>query len=216
MIPEYGKLTIIGCGPGGREYLTGQALAAVEAAELLYGPQFLLDLFPETTAERVVVGADAQQVAALVRPRLKQYRAVLLVTGDPGLHSLAVPVVRLLGREKVQLIPGISSVQLAFAHLVRPWEQVRIFSLHGVSGEHAQAVLSELATAPGAVVLCSPQWTPERVLAAIVDRAGHRTVEVLSDLGRPTEFRISGRVADLVHRLPDSGRNGRSLLILTS
>jgi precorrin-6y C5,15-methyltransferase (decarboxylating) CbiE subunit len=212
MTPDYGKLTIVGCGPGGREYLTGQALAAVEKADLLCGPRFLLDLFPGVTAERIVVRANAQEVVALVHPRLERQRVVLLVTGDPGLHSLAAPVARLLGRDRVRLIPGISSVQLAFARLALPWEQARIFSLHGVPDERARIVLGELAVTPTAVVLCSPQWTSGRVLASIVDRAGHRTAHVLSDLGRPTESRISGQVAELARRGQGSGR---SLVILT-
>jgi precorrin-6y C5,15-methyltransferase (decarboxylating) CbiE subunit len=202
----------VGCGPGGREYLTVQAGLAVQKAELLCGPQFLLDLFPGAKTQRVVVGADAWQVVDLVGSKIEAYRVVLLVTGDPGLHSLAQPVIRLLGRDRVQIVPGISSTQLAFAHLALPWEQARFFSLHGVREELVPAILQQFSVAPVGALLCSPTWTPRRVLEQIADVAGYRTVHVLSDLGRSSEYRISGRVANLALWAQGSGR---SLVILT-
>lgn len=211
MNPARGKLTIVGCGPGGREYLTVQAGLAVQKAELLCGPRFLLDLFPGAKAQRVVVGADARQVVDLIEPRLEDHAVVLLVTGDPGLHSLAQPVTRLLGRDRVQIVAGISSVQLAFAHLAQPWEDAWVFSLHGVCEERVRAILQQFSFAPVAAVLCSPAWPPRRVLEQIAGVAGHRTAHVLSDLGRSSEYRISGRVADLALRVRGSGR---SLVIL--
>jgi precorrin-2/cobalt-factor-2 C20-methyltransferase len=213
MIPVRGKLTIVGCGPGGQEYLTAQTDLAVQEAEFLCGPRFLLDLFPGAKAERVVAGADALQVVELISPKLDTHKVVLLVTGDPGLHSLARPVTRLLGRERVQIVPGISAVQVAFARLAVPWEKARIFSLHGLPAESVPAVLQQFSVAPLAAVLCSPTWTPRRVLEQIAGSAGCRTVHVLSDLGRPTEYRSSGRVADLALRVP--GGRGLSLVILT-
>ncbi|MDI6709874.1 MAG: precorrin-6y C5,15-methyltransferase (decarboxylating) subunit CbiE [Thermoanaerobacterales bacterium] len=213
MKPERGRLTIVGCGPGGAEYLTRQALSAVAGAEVLCGPRFLLDLFPEAGAERVVTGAGARQVAGLVRSRMEEgSRVVLLVTGDPGLHSLAGPVTRLLGRERVQVVPGISSLQLAFARLGLPWENARIFSLHGVSGEEARLVLGALAAVSTAAVLCSPVWTPGKILGALRDTAGQREVHVFWDLGRPTEGRMTGTVDELAGRFEGSGR---SVLVLT-
>ncbi len=212
MKPERWKLTIVGCGPGGAEYLTQQALSAVAGADVLCGPRFLLDLFPEARAERVVTGADAREVAALVRSRMEECRVVLLVTGDPGMHSLAGPVTRLLGRERVQVVPGVSSVQLAFARLGLPWENARIFSLHGVSKEEARPVLGALAAVSTAAVLCSPTWTPGKILSALRNTARERKVHVLWDLGRPTEGMMAGTVAELAEWFEGPGR---SVLILT-
>lgn len=212
MNPVPGKLTIVGCGPGGREYLTVQAGLAVQKAELLCAPQFLLDLFPGAKAERLVVGAHAWEVVDLVAGRMESLRVVLLVTGDPGVYSLAGLVSRLLGPDRVQIVPGISSVQLAFARLARPWEQARVFSLHGVRDERVPDILQQFSVTPLAAVFCSPAWTPRRVLELISGVAGHRTAHVMSDLGRSSEYRISGRVADLALWVQGSGR---SIVILT-
>jgi precorrin-6B methylase 1 len=56
--------------------------------------------------------------------------SVALVTGDPGLFSLAKPVIDRFGRERCRIIPGISSVQLAFAAAGLTWEDARIVSAH--------------------------------------------------------------------------------------
>jgi len=210
--PVRGKLTIVGCGPGGREYLTRQAEQAAAEADLICGPPFLLDLFPDAPAERVAAGAHAGQVADLVGPMLEERKVVLLVTGDPGMRSLAGPVARILGRDRVQVISGISSLQLAFARLCLPWEQVRVFSLHGVPDERAAGILEQALTVPVAAVLCSPAWEPRRVLGHMAPLAGYRTAHVFSDLGRPAEYRLSGRVGDLAREVQGSGR---SIVVLT-
>jgi precorrin-6y C5,15-methyltransferase (decarboxylating) CbiE subunit len=54
-----------------------------------------------------------------------------LVTGDPGLYSLAQPVLKRFGRESCEVIPGISSLQVAFARLGMDWVNARIIDAHG-------------------------------------------------------------------------------------
>jgi precorrin-6y C5,15-methyltransferase (decarboxylating) CbiE subunit len=57
-------------------------------------------------------------------------QVVLLATGDPGIASLARPVIRRFGRENCEVIPGISSVQVAFARLGLDWQDARIVTAH--------------------------------------------------------------------------------------
>ncbi|MCY3023909.1 MAG: cobalt-precorrin-7 (C(5))-methyltransferase, partial [Planctomycetota bacterium] len=57
-------------------------------------------------------------------------RIAVLVTGDTGLCSFAQPVLKRFGREACTLIPGISSVQVAFARLGLDWLDARILSTH--------------------------------------------------------------------------------------
>lgn len=134
MAVKKNKITIVGCGPGGADYLTAIARRAIDRAEVLVGAQRLLDAFPEIRAKRIPVGADI----ARALDRMAGCRArgvVVLVTGDPGLCSFAQPVIRRFGRRACRVIPGISSVQAAFAAIGADWLDARIVTAHSRAPE---------------------------------------------------------------------------------
>ncbi len=132
------KIIICGCGPGSPDYLTPAVMRAVAGAEVLVGAQRLLDLFPASEAEKIPVGADTEEILKIIGNRWQQQRqqVVVLVTGDPGLASLAQPVLRRFGREACSLIPGVSSVQVAFARLGLDWLDAKIIDAHGKNPEY--------------------------------------------------------------------------------
>ncbi len=119
-------ITIVGCGPGARECVTLEALEAVQQAEVLIGAQRLLDLFPEASSERVSARGSIREIAAH-----RDRRVAVLVSGDPGISSLARLVIERFGRDACRVIPGVSSVQVAFARLGLDWTGARILSAHG-------------------------------------------------------------------------------------
>ncbi len=127
---EMKPITIVGCGPGALDYVTPAALREIERAEVLVGARRLLESFPHVAAERIVVGANVPEALEAMAGRLGDSRIVVLVTGDPGLCSLARPVIRRFGHDACRVIPGISSVHAAFASLGRDWLGARILSAH--------------------------------------------------------------------------------------
>jgi cobalt-precorrin-7 (C5)-methyltransferase len=186
-------ITIVGCGPGGPDYLTGAAHEAVQQAGLLIGAQRLLELFPESVAERLTVGADIAAILQAMEANLGQTPMVVLVTGDPGLHSLAQPVVRRFGRDRCRILPGISSVQAAFAAAGVDWMNARVLSAHGafplVDPQELVSVekIAVLAGSPAAL-----RWIGE-----LADRLEPRRVLVCEDLTLPGEKVTEVRAGEL-------------------
>jgi precorrin-6y C5,15-methyltransferase (decarboxylating) CbiE subunit len=123
-------ITIIGCGPGSAEYLTQAARQAAGEADFMIGSKRLLALFPEVACEKVAEGADTAKVIKEIEARLGKGKIAVLVSGDPGLHSLARPVIQRFGAAKCRVAPGISSVQLAFARIGLEWSDAKIISAH--------------------------------------------------------------------------------------
>lgn len=124
-------ITIIGCGPGDAGYLSGEALSAVAGADCLIGSKRLLDLFQEKGVERITVNAEVQKTIDEITKRYETGRVAVLVSGDPGISSLAKPLIKHFGIENCEVIPGVSSVQLAFARLGLDWLDAKIISAHG-------------------------------------------------------------------------------------
>ena len=124
------KIKIVGCGPGSPDYITPAAQAACAGADVLIGARRMLDMFTDVEAERVPVTADTAATLAAIESRCEMANVVALVTGDPGVFSLSASVIKKFGRGACEVIPGISSVQLAFAKLGLDWADARIISAH--------------------------------------------------------------------------------------
>lgn len=133
-------IIIAGCGPGSPDYLTPAARKAVEQADVLIGAGRLLELFPGHGAEKIVVGPDVEKILGEIVTRRRK-RIVVLVTGDPGLCSLSRPVLKRFGRHACEVIPGVSSVQVAFARIGLDWLDARIIDAHGDDPDFNPATL---------------------------------------------------------------------------
>ena len=124
------KIVIAGCGPGHADYVSLAVHKAVTPAEVLVGAQHLLDLFPQSQCQQIVVhGAMASVLDKLAA--LNDKKICVLVSGDTGIFSLARLIINRFGRNNCQLIPGISSVQVAFARLALDWSDAFFISAHG-------------------------------------------------------------------------------------
>ena len=124
------NIVIAGCGPGHEDYVGQATRKAVTTAEVLVGTQHLLDLFPQAACQQIVVRGPMAGVLDQMEA-LDEKKICVLVTGDCSLFSLARLVVNRFGRERCKLIPGISSVQVAFARLALDWSDTLLISAHG-------------------------------------------------------------------------------------
>jgi cobalt-precorrin-7 (C5)-methyltransferase len=159
-----GEITIVGCGPGSPEYLTPAAIAAMERADLLIGTERLLRLFPAKPSQSVVVNSTVEQALDVIEQRTDCKNIAVLVTGDPGIFSLARLVIERFGREQCQVIPGISSVQMAFARIGLDWADAKIISAHKEDPHPDEALLKsdKIAVLLGRVG--SLQWVADHIV----------------------------------------------------
>ncbi len=134
------KVTIVGCGPGSKKYLTGYAMQHIIHAEVLIGSRRLLSLFPDADADTYVLSNNYKLLITRIVSLRKTKKIVVLVSGDPGFFSYSKLIVDKIGIENCEVIPGISSVQLAFAKIGRTWNDACFVSLHGRSGKLASVV----------------------------------------------------------------------------
>ncbi|MBT8763547.1 precorrin-6y C5,15-methyltransferase (decarboxylating) subunit CbiE [Desulfohalobiaceae bacterium Ax17] len=150
------KISIIGCGPGDKDFLTLAALKEVEKADILVGAPRLLELFPEFKGRLFSLGADIDQALEFIETSFKDQKIAVLVSGDPGCFSFSQKVVHKFGPENCHLVPGISSVQLALSRLKLEWTKAKIVSVHGREPEFEA---SELLSYPVVVILLGRDLT---------------------------------------------------------
>lgn len=124
-------ILIIGCGPGSLEYVTPLAYKMAYQADILVGARRLLNLFPATMAKHIPVSAPIEKLLDQLEKIPSDKKIVILVTGDPGLLSLAQPVITRFGRDSCRVIAGVSSLQTAFAALGLNWHDALVIDAHG-------------------------------------------------------------------------------------
>ena len=127
-----GIVHIVGCGPGGVQWVLPAAREVVERCDVVFGPRDLQELFPGIRAARMDLPARPATAAPLVEAACgKGLSCAVLVRGDCGVRSLARGIEKLLPPGTCRRVPGISSVQAACAVFGVDWDEARIVSAHG-------------------------------------------------------------------------------------
>jgi precorrin-6B methylase 1 len=136
----------------------------------------------------------------------------LLVSGDPGFYSLAKKVTGHFGRERVRIIPGISSLQLMAARLGKSWVGTSSLTLHGRSFPDISSVVDKLiSSAALAVLLGAPGDVPVQLKWLSSDAELSSSKAALGwDLGLPGEKIFE---AGELKNLPGGDYDGRLALL---
>lgn len=107
---------------------------------------------------------------------------VVLASGDPGFFGIVRLLSGRFGREKLTVLPGLSSVALAFAGAGLSWDDAVTVSAHGRDPRRATNVCR---AHPKVAVLTSPDFGPAE-LAGTLEGLG-RSFIVAEKLGQPDE-----------------------------
>lgn len=133
MRPEnLNKLYVIGIGYKPLEEMAKKILLNSEViltSERLFEVFRCYDEF-EAVKERVMVINNVDETIEFIRSNeLKSI--VLLASGDPMFFGIGRRVVNEFGKERVEILPDLSSIQVAFSRIKEPWDNAFLMSLHG-------------------------------------------------------------------------------------
>lgn len=123
-------LTVVGIGPGATEYLTLQAHAAINEAQILVGGARQLALFADIGAETRLLDSDLDGLISWLRERLDK-RVVVLASGDPLVYGIGKRLAANFPPEQLRIMPGISSIQYLCAKAAVDMNELWITSSHG-------------------------------------------------------------------------------------
>jgi precorrin-6B C5,15-methyltransferase / cobalt-precorrin-6B C5,C15-methyltransferase len=208
-------ITVIGIGADGLPGLAASSLAELCRATVVYGSRRQLDLLDDTvTAERRPWPSPMKD--ALYTLRDIDGDVHILASGDPMLHGVGRLLIRMIGADRVTVLPHVSSVTLACARLGWAVQDTEVISL--MTAEPHTAV----RRGGQAVVLCRDGDGPATLARLLAGGGrGESELTVLEQLGGPAERRRDatarewaadppGDVDDLnvvaVRYLPDDSR----------
>jgi precorrin-6Y C5,15-methyltransferase (decarboxylating) len=192
---DAGKVPIIGIGPDGLGGLTARSRELLASADVVFGSDGVLRLLPELTAERVRIGADLPEVVARLRANLGRRRLAVVATGDPLFYGTARYLCEKVGPEHFEVMPHVSSMQLAFARIKETWEEAYLTDL---SARPLEEVLDKVRTAETVGLFTSEHNHPARVARELLARGiDYFTAWVCENLGGKDERITRGELADV-------------------
>ncbi len=159
------NIYVIGAGVEGQEGFSGRALELVEKADILFGGERQLDLFPDFPGEKVAIGSNLGQIVE--RLQNSAGRAVVLASGDPLFFGIGRYLLRNFPEEKLEFVPNVTSIQYAFAKIKVPWDDTVFVSAHG---RGLKGAVDRIVANDKAAVLTDEKNTPAAIAAELIER----------------------------------------------
>jgi precorrin-6Y C5,15-methyltransferase (decarboxylating) len=179
------KLVILGIGDDGLAGLTDAARRTLSQSDLILCGSSSLGLLKELPGRKVVLEPEMSAALRQVKEALSSNRPVLVSSGDPLFYGVARYLCDRLGKESFEVIPHVSSMQLAFARVKESWEDAYLTNL---AGRPIEAVVDRIRTAEKVGLFSSDELPPARVARELLDRGiDYFRAYVCENLGSPDE-----------------------------
>jgi len=196
MMPNSGKILIVGVGDDGAEGLTKQASDCIASAELLVGSGSLLAKFPDFVGRKETVGPDLDRLANMLDQ--SNVATVVLASGDPLFYGTARFLCDRLGKDRFEVVPHVSSMQLAFARVKENWDEAYLTNL---ASQPLERVVDRIRSAEKVGLFTSEEITPSRLAEELLSKGiSYFNVYVCENLGSPDERVTRSSLSDLVNQ----------------
>lgn len=221
--PVIDKCRIVGVLDDGVASLGTTALQHLRAAQLVIGGTRTLQLLAAHISPDAVqhdLSGALSQVPEWIRAaQAEGRRVVVLATGDPLCHGIAAYLASRLCIEAIEVIPNVSTLQLACARLGLPWQDMKFSSVHskdagdwvpGSPPNHGlYALLRDIRQHDRLAVLTSPDNTPDRIARMLIAEGLADEVEmaVAERLCQPEERIVSGMSLSAAAQMPFADPN---------
>jgi precorrin-6Y C5,15-methyltransferase (decarboxylating) len=189
------SIHIIGVGSDGLGGLTGKPRELIQTADLLLGSEQALALVPEPEGERLAIGANLPDVVQTLEANLGKKRMVVVASGDPLFYGVARYLCDRLGKDRFEVWPHVSSMQLAFARVKESWEEAYLTNL---ATHSLESVLDRIRTAETVGIFTSEDEGP----AAIARQLRARGIDyfrafICENIGAPDERVTQGELHEI-------------------
>jgi precorrin-6Y C5,15-methyltransferase (decarboxylating) len=189
------KLVILGIGDDGLAGLTESARRILQESDMILGAPAMLRMLGEIPVKKVVLEPEMPAALRQVSEALAAKRPVLVSGGDPLFYGVARYLCDRLGKETFEVVPHVSSMQLAFARIKESWEDAYLTNL---AGRPIESVVDRIRTAEKVGLFSSDELPPRRIARELLDRGiDYFRAYVSENLGSPDERVTQAELADL-------------------
>lgn len=161
------RLFLVGVGPGSSKYLTDVVKEVIKKSKYLIGYKYSLSIIrdliiPNFHQVYEVTMKDQDKTYKQVYKKMRENEfCTIPFTGDVNFSESEVVdrLLQIFGNDKVELIPGISSIQVAASRTKIPLDKASVFSFHVTDDiEDKKRELAEAIQDKKSVVLVPRPW----------------------------------------------------------
>ena len=159
-----GKVFAVGVGPGSRSYVTETVRMTVEKADVVVGYKYTLEAISDLIKDKkthVITMADQEQTYQNVKKELGDGNLVVPFTGDVNFSESEVVdrLIEIFG--DVELVPGISSIQVAASKARVPLDKSKVITMHVTTPIEEKKLELQKAVIDGQSVILIPRPWPK-------------------------------------------------------
>jgi precorrin-6B C5,15-methyltransferase / cobalt-precorrin-6B C5,C15-methyltransferase len=193
------RITIIGIGDDGLEGLTRHAFDQIAGAGTVFGPANLLKKVEQSAAhtgkQRLeTLSVNLDQMATAI-DAATQMPIVLLASGDPLFYGTSRYLCDKLGKDRFDVIPHVSSMQLAFARVKESWDEAYLTNL---ATQPIERVVERVRSAEKVGAFTTEETPPSKLAQALLDQGiDYFVVYVCENLGSRDERVTRGTVREI-------------------
>lgn len=194
------KITIIGIGDDGMEGLTRQALDQISKAGTIFGPSSLLSKVEQRSignSKLIPLGSDLDQVAKAI-DAATNLPLVVLASGDPLFYGTSRFLCDKLGKDRFEVLPHVSSMQLAFARVKESWDEAYLTNL---AAQSLARVVERVRSSEKAGIFTTDEFPPSAVAGELLKQGvDYFNAYVCENLGSPDERVTRGSLQDIANQ----------------
>ena len=207
-----GKVFAVGVGPGSNGCVTETVKKIIVGADVVVGYKYTLEVISDLIQDKkphVITMADQEQTYQNVKKELGDGNLVVPFTGDVNFSESEVVdrLVEIFG--DVELVPGISSIQVAASKARVPIDKSKVITMHVTTSIEEKKLDLQKAVIDGQSVILIPRPWPKdpqkhfmpSEIAFYLKKNGFDTskipVHVFESLTNGKEQTFSGFVSEL-------------------
>lgn len=188
------KVHVVGISDDGLQGLTSGARECLDQADLVIGEGLLLSQLSGSNAETWNPEGDLDAVVDRISNHPQQ-QLVLLASGDPLFYGMARYLCERLGKDRFEVLPHVSSMQMAFARIKESWDEAYLTNL---ATQTVDLVVERVRTAEKVGIFTTEESSPAVVAQACLDRKiDYFTAYVCENLGSPDERVTFGELGEI-------------------
>ncbi len=207
-----GEVFAVGVGPGSQNYITEIVRKTIVSADIIVGHKYTLDIISSLIQDKkihIITMEDQEKTYQQIKKELGGRVLVVPFTGDVNFSESEVVdrLIEVFG--DVEIIPGISSVQVAASKAKIPLDKSKVITMHVTTSIEEKKIELQKAVLDGFNVILIPRpWPkdPKRhfmpsEVAAYLKKNGFNTsnipVNVFESLTNGREQTFAGSMQEL-------------------
>ena len=159
-----GKVFVVGVGPGSQDYITEIVRKIIVGADVVVGHKYTLDIISNLIQDKkvhIITMEDQEKTYQRIRKELEGEILVVPFTGDVNFSESEVVdrLIEIFG--DVEIIPGISSIQVAASKAKIPLDKSKVITMHVTTSIEEKKLELQKAVVDGHNIILIPRPWPK-------------------------------------------------------